>query len=199
MTVIEDLQQDLRLHQDGSSLTMVTTTKGVISKLVRSVMGLFLIAVGGLVTYLFVKMSGSLANEGVKAVVGWAALLLAMSALGLIPFWWGVRLLLGRDQFVVHPDRGELIHRRGLVWFPYRVKRFSLDSFDKVVAGYVRRGGPFGSIKVPCVILTGSAFKVELIDFSSCDNARNVAQRIAATASLPFEDRLEAGMETEAK
>lgn len=116
-------------------------------------------------------------------ILAWAVLALLITAMGLLPFWAGIRILFTRDRFVFSP-RHELKSQAVIGRFPIWSRRYPLSKFEQILVRHQRLGA-FGGSWHFIVSCAGPTKRIEVAAFRDRPGADVLAADLAARLGLP--------------
>jgi hypothetical protein len=183
--VICDDDSAIRVVKRGGGL-MISERESVFGVVLRSVVGLFLVGVGGLVVLVF--LSGALRPVGElpQRMAGWVVVAFIFLALGVLPLGAGFNVALMRERWVANADgiRRERYLMFGgiLVWR----RRYEKSLFQRASIRLRRLPSVFGGGRWRYVVsLAGARKQTDLAAFGERSDAEETGAAVARLFDLP--------------
>jgi hypothetical protein len=151
--------------------------------------GLFLIGIGGFVTFVFLSRDGPRPVDAPVAahIAGWCAAGLFLIALGLWPLCWGFQEAFTRKRFVIDWNKGSLQSHVVVAGVSIRKRRYPFTSLE-TVALRNWRGGVFVKRTHWVVSFAGQKRRIDLVACEDRQKAQELAVQIASQAKIPLLD-----------
>lgn len=147
------------------------------------IIGLFWVAVGSFVIYLFtISPNAPRPFSGIgKQIAGWTIILVICSMLGLLPFWMGLKMIFVRQEFDYEIAKNRL--QKILTVGRLKIWKKTFISSDRISIK-PRNIGRFGRYQIFVVSCGNESRELDLVAFDDQKTAKSFASNLAGQMNL---------------
>ena len=172
-------------HSNGQSI--IKTRPSVESVVLGPLIGLFLMAVGCFVLYVFL-CGGMSAPTGHFAIrlLGWTVISILFGIFGIVPFVWGLSVAFARRSYRLCEENATVISFLHIAGAPLWTRRYTFSAFERITI-QPKEFGVFAT-HTEFVIACDGKQHLELTAFSEHHTAVAFAESVARQMRLPVQD-----------